>query len=210
MVQLLSQGVALLRGINRSVEFVLRPVIIVVVVAMLATVVWTVVARLTGFSAPWTEKVMLILLPSLAFLVAPIAYRRAANVALDMLHDALPKALKSVHSLLLHIIILGILLVALDLSLRKVGLKWDGMTLMLDSIFGLDLNSIRPFKAKMRIPVIGIQWRHVFMVLPVCVTLMIIVNFELLLRYIIGLFDPDNRLVRPVRSFEDVSANVSE
>ncbi|WP_422368245.1 TRAP transporter small permease [Pelagibius sp.] len=210
MVQLLSQGVALLRGINRSVEFVLRPVIIVVVVAMLATVVWTVVARLTGFSAPWTEKVMLILLPSLAFLVAPIAYRRAANVALDMLHDALPKALKSVHSLLLHIIILGILLIALDLSLRKVGLKWDGMTLMLDSIFGLDLNSIRPFKAKMRIPVIGIQWRHVFMVLPVCVTLMIIVNFELLLRYIIGLFDPDNRLVRPVRSFEDVSANVSE
>lgn len=210
MVQLLSQGVALLRGINRSVEFVLRPVIIVVVVAMLATVVWTVVARLTGFSAPWTEKVMLILLPSLAFLVAPIAYRRAANVALDMLHDALPKALKSVHSLLLHIIILGILLIALDLSLRKVGLKWDGMTLMLDSIFGLDLNSIRPFKAKMRIPVIGIQWRHVFMVLPVCVTLMIIVNFELLLRYIIGLFDPDNRLVRPVRSFEDVSANVGE
>lgn len=210
MVQLLSQGVTLLRGINRSVEFVLRPVIIVVVVAMLVTVVWTVAARLTGFSAPWTEKVMLILLPSLAFLVAPIAYRRAANVALDMLHDALPKALKSVHSLLLHIIILGILLIALDLSLRKVGLKWDGMTLMLDSIFGLDLNSIRPFKAKMRIPVIGIQWRHVFMVLPVCLTLMIIVNFELLLRYIIGLFDPDNRLVRPVRSFEDVSANVSE
>lgn len=210
MVVLLSRGVGLLRGVNRFVESLLRPVIIVVVVAMLVTVVWTVVSRLTGFSAPWTEKVMLILLPSLAFLVAPIAYRRAANVALDMLHDALPKILQRVHSLLLHVVILGLLLIALDLSLRKVGLKWDGMTQVLDSIFGLDLNSIRPFKAKMRIPVIGIQWRHVFMVLPVCVTLMILVNFELLLRYTIGLFDPDNRLVRPVRSFEDVSANVSE
>ena len=210
MVTVLSQAVALLRRINLTVEAVLRPLITIVTVAMLITVIWTVAARLTGFSAAWTEKVMLILLPSLAFLVAPIAYRRAANVALDMLHDALPKVLRPLHSLLLHVLILGLLLIALDLSLRKIGLKWDGMTLLLDAIFGLDLNSIRPFKARMKIPVLGLEWRYVFMVLPACITLMIVVNVEMLLRYVIGLFDPDNRLVRPVRSFEDVSANRGE
>ena len=57
---------------------------------MLVSVVWGVFTRLVGISAPWTEKVMLIMLPTLAFRVAPIAYRRSANVALDLLRDALP------------------------------------------------------------------------------------------------------------------------
>jgi len=210
MVVILSRAIGLLRLINRGFEAMLRPIIIVTVIAMLATVVWTVVARLSGISAPWTEKVMLILLPALAFIVAPIAYRRASNVALDMLHDMLPHFLQRVHSLLLHVLILGLLLIALDLTLRKIGLKWDGLTLVLDGIFGLDLNSIRPFKAKMRIPVLGLEWRYVFMVMPAAITLMIIVNVEMLLRYTLGLFDPDNRLVRPVRTFEDVAANVEE
>lgn len=210
MIIMLSRAVAVLRAVNRGIEAVLTPVITVTMAAMLVTVVWTVTARLSGFSASWTEKVMLILLPSLAFMVAPIAYRRAANVALDMLHDMFPARLQRLHSLLLHILILGLLLIALDLTLRKVGLKWDGMTAVLDGIFGLDLNSIRPFKARMRIPVLGLEWRYVFMVLPICISLMIVANVELLLRYFIGLFDPDNRLVRPVRSFEDASANLGD
>ena len=210
MIIMLSRAVAALRAVNRGIEAALRPVITVTMAAMLVTVVWTVTARLSGFSASWTEKVMLILLPSLAFMVAPIAYRRAANVALDMLHDMFPARLQRLHSLLLHILILALLLIALDLTLRKVGLKWDGMTAVLDGIFGLDLNSIRPFKARMRIPVLGLEWRYVFMVLPICITLMIVANVELLLRYFIGLFDPDNRLVRPVRSFEDASANLGD
>ncbi len=210
MVILLSHAVGVLRLVNRAVEATLKPVIIVTMVAMLITVVWTVTARLSGISAPWTEKVMLILLPALAFLVAPIAYRRAANVALDMLHDVFPARLQRLHSLLIHILILGLLLISLDLTLRKIGLKWEGLTLLLDAVFGLDLNSIRPFKAKIRIPVLGLEWRYVFMVLPTCIALMVMVNVELLLRYTIGLFDPDNRLVRPVRSFEEVAVNLGD
>ena len=210
MVIMLSRIIGVMRVINRAVEATLRPIVMVLMAAMLITVVWTVTARLSGFSASWTEKVMLILLPSMAFLVAPIAYRRAANVALDMLHDMLPHFWQRVHSLLLHIVILGLLLISFDLTLRKIGLKWDEMTAVLDAIFGLDLNSIRPFKAKIRIPVIGLEWRYVFMVLPTCIFLMIMVNIELLLRYTLGLFDPENRLVKPVRTFEEVSANLGE
>ena len=210
MVIMLSRIIGVMRVINRAVEATLRPIVMVLMAAMLITVVWTVTARLSGFSASWTEKVMLILLPSMAFLVAPIAYRRAANVALDMLHDMLPHFWQRVHSLLLHIVILGLLLISFDLTLRKIGLKWDEMTAVLDAIFGLDLNSIRPFTAKIRIPVIGLEWRYVFMVLPTCIFLMIMVNIELLLRYTLGLFDPDNRLVKPVRTFEEVSANLGE
>ena len=210
MVDLLSRAVLALRRLNRAIEAVLRPLIVACIVAMLVTVIWTVTARFTGLSASWTEKVMLILLPALAFLVAPIAYRRAANVSLDLLHDILPAAGQRLHSLLIHLGILVLLLIAFDLTLRKIGLKWDGMTAVLDALFGLDLQTIRPFKAPIKIPVLGIEWRYVYMLLPSCVLLMILVNIELLLRYVIGLFDPGNRLVRPVRSFEDVSANVAE
>ncbi len=210
MIGILTRAVALLRRMNRAVEAVLRPLIILTSVAMLATVIWTVTARLSGISASWTEKVMLILLPGLAFLVAPIAYRRAANVSLDLLHNMLPAALQRVHSLLLHLLILSLLLIAFDLSLRKVGLKWDAMTLLLDAVFGLDLNTIRPFRAPIRIPVLGIEWRYVFMLLPVCIALTIAANVEMLLRYIIGVLDPENRLVHPVQSFEDVTANIGE
>ena len=210
MIAVLSHGVVFLRSVNRAIETVLRPVITVTMVAMLVTVVWTVTARLSGISAPWTEKVMLILLPALAFLVAPIAYRRAGNVALEMLHDALPGVLQRLHSLLLHLLILALLLIALDLTLRKIGLKWDAMTAVLDAIFGLDLNSIRPFKAKIKIPVLGIEWRYVFMLLPVCVTLMVIANIEMLLRYLIGLFDADHPHFRAVRSFEEVDAEARD
>ena len=210
MIAVLSRAIGGLRAVNTSLELLLKPCCIVLMFAMLGTVVWTVTARLTGISAPWTEKVMLILLPSLAFLVAPIAYRRSANVALDLLHDALPKRLQGLHALVIHLMILSLLLISLDLTLRKVGLKWDAFTWVLDGIFGLDLNSIRPFKAKIKIPVLGIQWRTVYMLMPVCVAMMIIVNLELLLRELVALLYPRDETVKPVRSFEETAPGVGE
>lgn len=209
MLRSLSWLIIALRGVNRFVEWLLKPLVALCMACMLATVVWTVTARLAGISAPWTEKVMLILLPALAFLVAPIAYRRAANVSLDIVVDLLPQRLARLHLLGVHLLIGVILLVALDLTLRKVGIR----PVMLDPVLlalGIDLGSIRPFRAPIRIPVLGIEWRYVYMIMPVSMGLMLLANVELLLRYVLGLFDPRDRLVSPVRSFDQAHANVGQ
>ncbi|MEO1090166.1 MAG: TRAP transporter small permease subunit [Pseudomonadota bacterium] len=209
MVRLLTGVIVALRAVNRAVEWALKPLVALCVTAMLATVVWTVAARLSGISAPWTEKVMLILLPALAFLVAPIAYRRGANVSLDMLVNAMPARLARAHLLGVHVLIGVILLVALDLTLRKVGVA----PLYLDPLLaalGIDLTSIRPFRAPIKIPVLGIEWRTVYLIMPASVALMLLANVELIGRYLLGLFDPHDQLVRPVRSFDQAHANVGE
>ena len=202
MKTLLLPLIRLLRLLNRLIERVLNPVSTLLTVAMLCTVVWTVVARLSGIAAPWTEKVMLILLPVLAFTVAPVAYRRGANVALDLLRDAMPGRLHHVHSLALHLLILAILLVGLDLALRKVGVNPAPLSAFINAITGLDLSEIRPFKARMKIPVIGIEWRTVFLVMPVGIAAMILANVELLARHTLGIAHPHDPGIPPIRSFE--------
>ena len=203
MRRVLGGAIGVLRNVNRAVETILKPVSIALMVLMLGAVVWGVTARLIGVSAPWTEKVMLIMLPALAFVVAPVAYRRSANVTLDLLRDALPPTARNVHGLLVHLAILALLLVGLDLTLRKVGIDPGPLSVLIDAVLGLDLSEIRPFAAPMRIPIIGIMWKHVYMVMPVCIALMILANVELLLRHVLALLDADTRLAGPVRTVEE-------
>lgn len=203
MKHLLASAINLLKNINRIIETILKPIAMLLVVLMLGAVIWGVVARLTGISAPWTDKVMLIMLPALAFIVAPIAYRRSANVTLDLLRDALSPRARHLHGLVLHLGILLLLLIGLDLTLRKVGIDPGLLSTTIHMLTGLDLTEIRPFAAPMRIPVIGILWRDVYMVMPVCIVLMIFANIELLLRHILAWFDASDALARPVRTLED-------
>ncbi len=197
-----------LRTVNRLIDFLFRNLAALVMVILLGTVLWAVFSRTVGIVAPWTDKVMLVFLPVLAFLVAPIAYRRGANVALDIVSDALPKRLQRLLSLAIHLFILLILLMALDLSLRKVGFRPTAIAAIIEGVAGVDLDVIRPFKAKIKIPVLGIEWRTVHFVMPVAFFTMILANIELLLRYAVGLADPDSKYVKPIRSFEDVASNV--
>lgn len=209
MLKVLAGAILLLRALNRAVEWLLRPIVAVLTGLMLLTVVWTVAARLLGISAPWTEQVMLILLPWLAFVVAPIAYRRGANVSLDLVVEAMPARLARLHLLAVHLLIGVILLVGLDLTLRKVGVNPTMLGPMLAAL-GIDLSPIRPFRAPMLIPVIGIEWRTVYLAMPAAVALMLLVNVEMLLRYTLGVLDPEDRTVRPVRTFDQAHANVGE
>ena len=70
MIAAISAAIAALRALNRAIERALNPVIAVLIALMLTMVVLTVTARLTALNAPWTEKIQLILLPTLAFAVA--------------------------------------------------------------------------------------------------------------------------------------------
>lgn len=208
MKELLRRVILALRNANRAIETILNPIAAVLTLLMLGAVIWGVVARLTGISAPWTEKVMLIMLPTLAFVVAPVAYRRSANVSLDLLRDWLSPRARNIHGLVLHLAILVMLLVGLDLTLRKIGIDPGPLSAFINAVFGLDLSEIRPFAPPMRIPVINVLWSHVYTVMPVCIGLMIIANFELLLRHFLAIFDPGLSLARPVRTIEDAESKL--
>lgn len=210
MAQLLVVAVGYLRNVNRAVEFVLRPVAVLLIVTMLGSVVWGVLSRLLGISSPWTDSVMLIMLPALAFVVAPPAYRRSANVALDLLGDSLSPRARGVHGLALHLAILLLLLVGLDLTLRKVGIDPGALSGLIRAVCGLDLSEIRPFALPMRVPVLGIRWSSVYTVMPICIALMILANVELLLRQLLSLLEPGERRVPPIRDFEESASRLWE
>lgn len=210
MTGAISAAIAALRLVNRAVERALNPVIAILIAVMLAMVVLTVTARLTALNAPWTEKIQLILLPTLAFAVAPVAYRRGANVALDLLSGLLTPRMAHVHQLAMHAGILVLLLVGLDLTLRKVGVDPAPLSAMINALTGLDLSAIRPFRAPIKIPMLNIEWRSVYMVMPASVALMILANIELLLRHLLGVMNPGAPAAQRVRSFEDVTSAAGE
>lgn len=208
MKRVLAGAIQLLRNANRAVETVLNPLMAVIMALMLISVVWGVFARLSGITASWPDKVMVILLPTLAFVVAPIAYRRSANVSLDLLRDSLSPRMRTIHGLAMHLAILVLLLVGLDLTLRKVGIDPGPLSVLIQAVTGLDLSVIRPFAAPIRIPVLNIEWRYVYQVMPACIALMILVNIEQLLRHVLALFDPHMALARPVRSVEEAESRL--
>jgi len=204
----LSIAIALLRNLNRAIETALRPIGAALVVAMLCTVVWGVIARLAGISSPWTDSGMLIMLPSLAFVIAPLAYRRSANVTLDLLKDSLPPRWASVHAVLMHLFILLILLIGLDLTLRKIGVDPGPLSRFIALVCGLNLSEIRPFAMPMRVPIIGIQWSTIYTIMPISIALMIAANLELLLRNLQAFLDPQATKARPIRSIEDSASRL--
>jgi TRAP-type C4-dicarboxylate transport system permease small subunit len=208
MTRFLAGAIQLLRNTNRAVEAVLNPVCTVMIALMLFTVVWGVFARLTGISASWPDKVMLILLPWLAFVVAPIAYRRSANVSLDLLRDALSPRMRNLHGFVLHLAILVLLLVGLDLTLRKIGIDPGPLSSLINAATGLDLSVIRPFAPPMRIPVLNIEWRYVYMMMPACIFLMVLANLKHLLRHVLAIFDPHLALARPIRTVEEAESKL--
>ena len=197
-----------LRRLNLVVEAVIRPLAWVSMTLMLFAVLLTVVARETFLFLPWTDKVSLILLPVLAFIVAPVAYRRSENVALDLFLDVLPPKVARLHALLIHLCLAVVFLIGLDLTLRKIGLRFAPLEILIETVFRLDVSSIRPFKAPLRIPTIGLEWRYVYMVMPVSFALLLLANLEIVLRLILGLVRPNEPATTPVRTFDEAHAGV--
>lgn len=198
----IDKAIRALRGFNRAMEWALMRLCALVMAAMLVAIIATVGSRLTGLAAPWTEKVMLVLLPSLAFLAAPVAYRRGSNVALTFLPDMFSERGRAAHGLLLHTALLFLLLTGLDLTLRKVGIDPAPLSRAIHAVSGVDLTAVRPFKAPIKIPVLNIEWRYVYMVMPACLFLMVMSGVELWLRELRTVIAGALGAPAPIRHFD--------
>ncbi len=188
---------ARLRWFNERTCSALERLCAVNVAGMLIVVVLAVFARKTGFVLSWTDKIFAILLPVLAFGIAPVAYRRSVNVALNSLRDRLPAALQTPYTLLLNVVLLFLLLSALDLSMRKAGFNPAALSAVLSWVIGVDLAEIRPSRARILIPILNLPWRYVYMTIPVCIALMVLVNIEYLLGCVLRLAGRDVKAVPP-------------
>ncbi|MGR3503215.1 TRAP transporter small permease [Pseudaestuariivita sp.] len=162
---------------------------------------------------PWPDEAARFMMLWMTGLIAPSAYRRGGFVAIDMIERALPSVVNRLLTLTLLAIALAVLLVAVQHGNKHVtsGCLFKTSTLWLP--FKFEFNVPLPFDLNLTLCTrqawtFGLEWGWqkmpravVFASLYVGVILLIIVNIELMLRQIIGLFGGGDRL----RSFEDAS-----
>ena len=129
-------------------------------------------------------------------LMAPMAFRRGGFVAIDMVVQALPKALGSIVNLLLLFISLGVLIMAVNIGWGEVtgfGGRFATASLYLPT--ALD------FSEWMRIPR---SWMMASLL--VGVVLLLIVNIELILRSLITMMGGGDSLKELMPPEEEIMA----
>ncbi|MFW2541252.1 TRAP transporter small permease [Primorskyibacter sp. 2E107] len=135
---------------------------------------------------PWPEEAARFLMLWMTGLIAPSAYRRGGFVAIDMLLMMLPRTMGAVVSLALLLLSTLVLVMGLQLGMKHINSGWmfASSTLYLP----LELIGQKGYKIKL-------AW--MYMSLYVGLWLLLMVNVELVLRALIGMFGGDDRL-RPL------------
>ncbi|WP_420413819.1 TRAP transporter small permease [Roseibium sp.] len=164
-----------------------RGVGVVAVALMVVAILIQVVFRY-GFNnaLPWPDEAARFCMLWMTGLMAPTALRRGGFVAIDTLVIMLPRQLASALSLVLLFVSLAVLLVAVQIGYAEVtgfGGKFATASLYVPSNLSLS--------EWMRVPR---SW--MMLSLLVGVVLLILVNVELILRSLIGLFGGEDQLPR--------------
>ncbi|WGW05279.1 TRAP transporter small permease [Tropicibacter oceani] len=135
---------------------------------------------------PWPEEAARFLMLWMTGLIAPSAYRRGGFVAIDMVSALLPRAIGTALSLFLLLLSTLVLVMGIKLGLKHINSGWmfASSTLYLP----LELIGQKGYKIKL-------AW--MYMSLYVGLWLLLMVNIELVLRALIGLFGGEDRL-RPL------------
>jgi len=110
-------------------------------------------------SLPWVEDISLILMVTMAFVVAPFAYRTGQNVAITILVDALPQTLLRGIRIMINLLVLWIVY---RYFLESLGLVERG--------WGIRINSV------------ALPWAYPYFVLPVVLIELAMVALELIAR----------------------------
>ncbi len=110
-------------------------------------------------SLPWVEDISLILMVTMAFVVAPFAYRTGQNVAITILVDALPPALLRGIRILINLLVLWIVY---RYFLESLGLVERG--------WGIRINSV------------PLPWAYPYFVVPIVFIELAMVGIELIAR----------------------------
>lgn len=132
---------------------------------------------------PWPEEAARFLMLWMTGLIAPSAYRRGGFVAIDMFERAIPKRAAALLMLALTLVGLMVLIVGIQIGYKHVNSGW----LFSSSSLKIPLALIGGTTVKVKL-----AW--MYMSLWVGIILLTLVNIELLLRAIIGLFGGGDQL----------------
>lgn len=132
---------------------------------------------------PWPEEAARFLMLWMTGLIAPSAYRRGGFVAIDMFERAIPKRAAALLMLALTLVGLMVLIVGIQIGYKHVNSGW----LFSSSSLKIPLALVGGTTVKVKL-----AW--MYMSLWVGIILLTLVNIELLLRAIIGLFGGGDRL----------------
>lgn len=174
-----------LGAVNAALLALGRGLGIVCVAAMVIAILVQVWFRyVIGNALAWPDEAARFLMLWMTGLMAPTAYRRGGFVAIDMALLMLPRAVGAVVSLLLLLLSLGVLVVGFRIGWAEV-MGFGGR---------FDLSAVRvPTSLDFS------EWRKVprawmMASLSTGVTLLILVNVELILRGLVGLMGGADRL----------------
>ena len=129
---------------------------------------------------PWPDEAARFLMLWMTGLIAPSAYRWGGFVAIDMIISSMPKVAGNVLTLLLLILSLFILIVGLKLGLQHIKVGW---------IFNSSSIKIPLFLIGEQSKPIKLAW--MYMSLPVGISMLILVNIELIFIRILSIINPN-------------------
>lgn len=117
---------------------------------------------------PWPEELARFQMVWLTFLIAPYAYRMGSNVNMDVVVQVLPNSVRTVLSIIIHIMVIMLSIACFNESL---GMMDRGSRILATTM---------PFK---------MIW--VYLVMPICFTMMALVGVESILRDIACMCSPE-------------------
>lgn len=170
--------------------------IVAIALMVLAILIQVFFRYVLNAALPWPDEAARFMMLWLTGLMAPMAFRRGGFVAIDMVVQALPKALGSIVNLLLLFISLGVLIMAVNIGWGEVtgfGGRFATASLYLPT--ALD------FSEWMRIPR---SWMMASLL--VGVVLLLIVNIELILRSLITMMGGGDSLKELMPPEEEIMA----
>ena len=132
---------------------------------------------------PWPDEVARFFMLWMTGLIAPSAYRWGGFVSIDMFERFLPKILSNILIFLILLVSLTVLLIGFEMGLKHINAGWIFSSSSIKIPFSLVGGKTEAMK---------LAW--MYMSLPVGIFLLILVNFELVLRNILSIFNSENDL----------------
>ena len=167
----------LLENINTFILRIGRQLAWIAILLMVIVIIIQVFFRYVLNNAlPWPDEVARFLMLWMTGLIAPSAYRWGGFVSIDMLERFLPKILSSLLIFTILLISLIVLLIGFEMGLKHINAGWIFSSSSIKIPYSLIGGKTEAMK---------LAW--MYMSLPVGIFLLILVNFELLLRNILSL-----------------------
>lgn len=187
-MNVLKSVIRFLAFINRNIGVAARHFSVGLIISMTVIILAQVFFRyVINSSLTWSEELAKLMMIWLAFLIAPLAYRWGANVSIEIILSLFKKRWLFSLRIVLNLLVLWILYIFLN---ESFGLVERGQ--------------------KIRASSIPVQMSYFYSIVPISFSALMLVNFELVLRDLVGLISPTHYEPVPLEDIIQDEPEVAE